>query len=58
MWNDLEEFILKTAIENSEKTGEITKIVEIICELIKVLKKRAFSYIIRIMTKTHRGDIL
>lgn len=29
MWNDLEEFILKTAIENSEKTGEITKIVEI-----------------------------
>lgn len=29
MWNDLEEFILKLAIENSEKTGEKTKIVEI-----------------------------
>ncbi len=29
MWNDLEEFILKSAIENSEKTGEKTKIVEI-----------------------------
>ena len=29
MWNDLEEFILKIAIENSEKTGQKTKIVEI-----------------------------
>ena len=29
MWNDLEEFILKLAIENSEKTGRKTKIVEI-----------------------------
>ncbi|MBO6104734.1 MAG: hypothetical protein J6O99_02395 [Methanobrevibacter sp.] len=29
MWNDLEEFILKLAIENSEKTGKKTKIVEI-----------------------------
>lgn len=29
MWNDLEEFILKLAIENSEKTGLKTKIVEI-----------------------------
>lgn len=29
MWNDLEEFILKLAIENSEKTGEKTRIVEI-----------------------------
>ena len=29
MWNDLEEFILKLAIENSEKTGQKTKIVEI-----------------------------
>ena len=29
MWNDLEEYILKSAIENSEKTGKITKIVEI-----------------------------
>ena len=29
MWNDLEEFILKLAIENSEKTGKNTKIVEI-----------------------------
>lgn len=29
MWNDLEEYILKLAIENSEKTGEKTKIVEI-----------------------------
>ena len=29
MWNDLEEFILKLAIENSEMTGEKTKIVEI-----------------------------
>ena len=29
MWNDLEEFILKLAIENSEKTGKKTRIVEI-----------------------------
>ena len=29
MWNDLEEFILKLAIENSGKTGKKTKIVEI-----------------------------
>ena len=29
MWNDLEEYILKLAIENSEKTGKKTKIVEI-----------------------------
>ena len=29
MWNDLEEFILKLAIENSEKTGKKTTIVEI-----------------------------
>ena len=29
MWNDLEEFILKLAIDNSEKTGEKTRIVEI-----------------------------
>ena len=29
MWNDLEEFILRLAIENSEKTGKKTKIVEI-----------------------------
>ena len=29
MWNDIEEFILKLAIENSEKTGQKTKIVEI-----------------------------
>ena len=29
MWNDLEEYILKLAIENSEKTGKNTKIVEI-----------------------------
>ena len=29
MWNDLEEFILKLAIENSEKTSRKTKIVEI-----------------------------
>ena len=29
MWNDLEEFILELAIENSKKTGEKTKIVEI-----------------------------
>ena len=29
MWDDLEEFILKLAIENSEKTGKKTKIVEI-----------------------------
>ena len=29
MWNDLEEFILKLAIENSEKTGRKTKIAEI-----------------------------
>lgn len=29
MWNDLEEFILKLATENSEKTGRKTKIVEI-----------------------------
>ncbi|WP_295621891.1 UPF0146 family protein [uncultured Methanobrevibacter sp.] len=29
MWNDLEEYILKLAIENSEKTGRKTKIVEI-----------------------------
>ena len=29
MWNDLEEFILKLAIENSEKKGKKTKIVEI-----------------------------
>lgn len=29
MWNDLEEFILKLAIENSKKTGKKTKIVEI-----------------------------
>ena len=29
MWNDLEEFILKLAIENSEKTDRKTKIVEI-----------------------------
>ena len=29
MWNDLEEFILKLAIENSEKTNRKTKIVEI-----------------------------
>ena len=28
MWNDLEEYILKLAIENSEKTGKKTKIVE------------------------------
>ena len=29
MWNDLEEFILKLAIDNSEKTGKKTRIVEI-----------------------------
>ena len=29
MWNDLEEFILKLAIENSEKKGKKTRIVEI-----------------------------
>lgn len=29
MWNDLEEYILKLAIENSAKTGKKTKIVEI-----------------------------
>ena len=29
MWDDLEEFILRLAIENSEKTGKKTKIVEI-----------------------------
>ena len=29
MWNDLEEYILKLAMENSAKTGEKTKIVEI-----------------------------
>ncbi|MBE6511717.1 MAG: hypothetical protein E7Z75_01005 [Methanobrevibacter olleyae] len=29
MWNDLEEYILKLAIENSEKTGKKTRIVEI-----------------------------
>lgn len=29
MWNDLEECLLKLAIENSEKTGKKTKIVEI-----------------------------
>lgn len=29
MWNDFEEFILKLAIENSQKTGKKTKIVEI-----------------------------
>lgn len=29
MWTDLEEYILKLAIENSQKTGEKTKIVEI-----------------------------
>lgn len=29
MWNDLEEYILKLAIENSKKTGKKTKIVEI-----------------------------
>ena len=29
MWNDLEEFILKLAIENSKKTSKKTKIVEI-----------------------------
>ena len=29
MWNDLEEFILKLAIEDSEKTGKKIKIVEI-----------------------------
>ena len=29
MWNDLEEFLLKLAIENSEKTGRKTKMVEI-----------------------------
>lgn len=29
MWNDLEEFLLKLAIENSEKTGQKTKMVEI-----------------------------
>ena len=29
MWNDIEELILKIAIENSEKTGKNTKIVEI-----------------------------
>ena len=29
MWSDLEEFILKLAIENSEKTGKKTRIVEI-----------------------------
>lgn len=29
MWNDLEEYILKLAIENSEETGRKTKIVEI-----------------------------
>ena len=29
MWNDLEEYILKLAIENNKKTGEKTKIVEI-----------------------------
>ena len=29
MWNDLEEYILKLAIENSEKTGKKTKIIEI-----------------------------
>lgn len=29
MWNDLEEYILKLAIENSKKTGRKTKIVEI-----------------------------
>ena len=29
MWNDLEEYILKLAIENSSKTGKKTKIVEI-----------------------------
>ena len=29
MWNDLEEYILKLAIENSEKTDKNTKIVEI-----------------------------
>ncbi len=29
MWKDLEEYILKSAIENSERTGKKTKIVEI-----------------------------
>ncbi|AMK15818.1 UPF0146 family protein [Methanobrevibacter olleyae] len=29
MWNDLEEYILKLAIKNSQKTGKKTKIVEI-----------------------------
>ena len=29
MWKDFEEFILKLAIENSQKTGKKTKIVEI-----------------------------
>ena len=29
MWNDLEEFILELAIENSQRTGRKTKIVEI-----------------------------
>ena len=29
MWKDLEEYILKLAIENSKKTGKKTKIVEI-----------------------------
>ncbi len=29
MWNDLEEYLLKLTIENSEKTGKKTKMVEI-----------------------------
>ena len=29
MWKDFEEFILKLAIENSQKTGKKTKIVDI-----------------------------
>ena len=39
MWNDLEEFILKLAIENSEKTDKKTKIVEIGAGKFQIISK-------------------
>lgn len=40
MWNDLEEFILKLAIENSKRTGKKTKIVEIGVGRFQTISKR------------------
>ena len=50
MWNDLEEYILKLAIENSKETGRKTKIVEI--------GAGKFQTISKILSENENIDIL